>query len=159
MAEERNPLLPPPPMPLGNDTLGTVAVLPTAADIQSAIASIDFSLQAGNSFFGDQSICGACKITVSVVADWNGFEESTPEVLRNEPSDEKADVYSYGVILWELVTEKIPWDNLNSMQERNPLLPPPPMPLGNDTLGTVAVLPTAADIQSAVASIGSSSAL
>ncbi|OAY69127.1 Serine/threonine-protein kinase EDR1 [Ananas comosus] len=39
-----------------------------------------------------------------------------PEVLRNEPSDEKSDVYSFGVILWELVTEKIPWENLNSMQ-------------------------------------------
>ncbi|KAL0433922.1 UNVERIFIED_CONTAM: putative serine/threonine-protein kinase SIS8 [Sesamum latifolium] len=39
-----------------------------------------------------------------------------PEVLRNEPADEKADVYSFGVILWELVTHKIPWDNLNSMQ-------------------------------------------
>ncbi|PHT33170.1 Serine/threonine-protein kinase CTR1 [Capsicum baccatum] len=39
-----------------------------------------------------------------------------PEVLRNEPSDEKADVYSFGVILWELATEKIPWENLNTMQ-------------------------------------------
>ncbi|XVF28203.1 hypothetical protein REPUB_Repub15cG0008800 [Reevesia pubescens] len=39
-----------------------------------------------------------------------------PEVLRNEPSDEKSDVYSFGIVLWELATEKIPWDNLNSMQ-------------------------------------------
>ncbi|KAL0457502.1 UNVERIFIED_CONTAM: putative serine/threonine-protein kinase SIS8 [Sesamum latifolium] len=39
-----------------------------------------------------------------------------PEVLRNEPSDEKSDVYSFGVILWELVTQKIPWESLNSMQ-------------------------------------------
>ncbi|GMI70255.1 hypothetical protein like AT5G49470 [Hibiscus trionum] len=39
-----------------------------------------------------------------------------PEVLRNEHSDEKSDVYSFGVILWELATEKIPWDSHNSMQ-------------------------------------------
>ncbi|XP_059646278.1 uncharacterized protein LOC132291639 [Cornus florida] len=39
-----------------------------------------------------------------------------PEVLRNESADEKSDVYSFGVILWELATEKIPWENLNSMQ-------------------------------------------
>ncbi|EOA29952.1 hypothetical protein CARUB_v10013056mg [Capsella rubella] len=39
-----------------------------------------------------------------------------PEVLRNESSDEKSDIYSFGVVLWELATEKIPWENFNSMQ-------------------------------------------
>ncbi|KAI3968709.1 hypothetical protein MKX01_028859 [Papaver californicum] len=39
-----------------------------------------------------------------------------PEVLRNERSDEKSDVYSYGVVLWEIATQKIPWDNFNAMQ-------------------------------------------
>ncbi|MCL7030889.1 hypothetical protein MKW94_008865, partial [Papaver nudicaule] len=39
-----------------------------------------------------------------------------PEVIRNDPSDERSDVYSFGVILWELATQKIPWDTLNSMQ-------------------------------------------
>ncbi|CAM0876336.1 unnamed protein product [Alopecurus aequalis] len=39
-----------------------------------------------------------------------------PEVLRSEPSNEKSDVYSYGVVLWELVAQKIPWDTLHTMQ-------------------------------------------
>lgn len=39
-----------------------------------------------------------------------------PEVLRNDPSNEKSDVFSFGVILWELMTLKIPWASLNSLQ-------------------------------------------
>ncbi|KAF5181364.1 Serine/threonine-protein kinase EDR1, partial [Thalictrum thalictroides] len=43
-------------------------------------------------------------------------EWMAPEVLRNEQSNEKCDVYSFGVILWELATLKLPWTGLNSMQ-------------------------------------------
>ncbi|EOA34207.1 hypothetical protein CARUB_v10021716mg [Capsella rubella] len=43
-------------------------------------------------------------------------EWMAPEVLRNEPADEKCDVYSYGVILWELFTLQQPWGKMNAMQ-------------------------------------------
>ncbi|KAE8735249.1 Detected protein of unknown function [Hibiscus syriacus] len=38
------------------------------------------------------------------------------EILRNEPANEKCDVYSFSVILWELATLCIPWKGLNPMQ-------------------------------------------
>ncbi|XP_050220617.1 serine/threonine-protein kinase EDR1 [Mercurialis annua] len=43
-------------------------------------------------------------------------EWMAPEVLRNEPSNEKCDVYSFGVILWELSTLRLPWSGMNPMQ-------------------------------------------
>ncbi|KAJ8747831.1 hypothetical protein K2173_011540 [Erythroxylum novogranatense] len=43
-------------------------------------------------------------------------EWMAPEVLRNEPSNEKCDVYSFGVILWELTTLQQPWEGMNPMQ-------------------------------------------
>ena len=39
-----------------------------------------------------------------------------PEVLRNEPSNEKADVFSFGVVLWELMTLQKPWLGLSALQ-------------------------------------------
>ncbi|KAM2893095.1 hypothetical protein FF1_008486 [Malus domestica] len=43
-------------------------------------------------------------------------EWMAPEVLRDEPSNEKSDIYSFGVILWELATMQQPWGNLNPAQ-------------------------------------------
>ncbi|PNX74450.1 serine/threonine-protein kinase CTR1-like protein, partial [Trifolium pratense] len=36
-------------------------------------------------------------------------ESMAPEVLRDEPSNEKSDIYSFGVIMWELATLQQPW--------------------------------------------------
>ena len=43
-------------------------------------------------------------------------EWMAPEVLRSEPANEKSDIYSYGIILYELLTGKVPWEGLNAMQ-------------------------------------------
>ena len=42
-------------------------------------------------------------------------EWMAPEVLRNELSNEKSDMYGYGVILYELMTLKVPWEGMNPM--------------------------------------------
>ncbi|RLN98872.1 hypothetical protein BBJ28_00008033 [Nothophytophthora sp. Chile5] len=41
---------------------------------------------------------------------------AAPEVIRHEPYDDKADVYSYAIVLWELVERKDPYDHLNAFQ-------------------------------------------
>ncbi|KAL6888225.1 hypothetical protein ACP4OV_009251 [Aristida adscensionis] len=51
------------------------------------------------------------KSTAGTAPEW-----MAPEVLRNEPANEKCDVYSFGVILWELATLRVPWSGLNPMQ-------------------------------------------
>jgi len=58
---------------------------------------------------------------------------SAPEVLRGEPYDEKADVFSYGIVLWEIITRNPPYMGMNPMQvigqvayQRPSLRPPMP---------------------------------
>jgi serine/threonine protein kinase len=38
----------------------------------------------------------------------------SPEVLRGKPLSEKADIYSYGIVLWEILTRKEPFEDHDS---------------------------------------------
>ena len=39
-----------------------------------------------------------------------------PEVLSNQRYNEKADIYSYGIILWELLTRSCPYEGMGAVQ-------------------------------------------
>jgi serine/threonine protein kinase len=43
-------------------------------------------------------------------------EWTAPEVLQSSTNSEAGDVYSYGVVLWELFTGQIPWEEISAMQ-------------------------------------------
>ncbi|PWA76910.1 PAS domain-containing protein tyrosine kinase family protein [Artemisia annua] len=83
-------------------------------DLKSSKLLVDKNLRVKVSDFGLSRIKHETYLTTRTAK--GAPQWMAPEILRNEQADEKSDVYSYGVILWEITTGKIPWDNLNSMQ-------------------------------------------
>ncbi|KAJ3679897.1 hypothetical protein LUZ60_016175 [Juncus effusus] len=39
-----------------------------------------------------------------------------PEMIQHKPYDKKVDVYSFGIVLWELVTGRVPFENMTAVQ-------------------------------------------
>ena len=54
------------------------------------------------------------KLTVWTLAGTPGW--MAPEVLRGDKFDECSDLYSFGVVLWEMLTLEQPWKDVDPMQ-------------------------------------------
>jgi len=54
---------------------------------------------------------GLSRIKISETMSRLGtLQYSAPEILRGERYTEKADIFSFGIIIWEMMTESIPYD-------------------------------------------------
>ncbi|XP_044511950.1 serine/threonine-protein kinase STY46-like isoform X2 [Mangifera indica] len=51
-----------------------------------------------------------------MTAETGTYRWMAPEVIEHRPYDHKADVFSFGVVLWELLTGKLPYEDLTPLQ-------------------------------------------
>jgi len=51
-----------------------------------------------------------------MTAETGTYRWMAPEVIEHKPYDHKADVFSFGIVIWELLTGKIPYDYLTPLQ-------------------------------------------
>lgn len=51
-----------------------------------------------------------------MTAETGTYRWMAPEVIEHRPYDHKADIFSYGIVLWELLTGKLPYADLTPLQ-------------------------------------------
>lgn len=93
-------------------------VLPADASSKNMLVDRDFSIRVADFGMSRQRR----KAMLSSEGQARGTAEWTaPEVLRGQPYRESCDVWSFGVILYELMTQQVPWAELSTIQVCSPL--------------------------------------
>jgi len=114
-------------------------------DLKSANILVDNSWKVKLGDFGLSQI--RTNTFMSSAASAGGTPQwMAPEVLRSEKYGEAADVYSYGVVLWEVITGRAPWEDMHPMQVvgavgfQGRMLPMPTHPDSDPVLAEMSML-------------------
>ncbi|PKI76068.1 hypothetical protein CRG98_003540 [Punica granatum] len=51
-----------------------------------------------------------------MTAETGTYRWMAPEVINHQPYDQKADVFSFAIVIWELFTAKVPYGNMTPLQ-------------------------------------------
>lgn len=82
-------------------------------DLKSANLLLDDSYTAKVCDFGLSRLKAQAR---SMTGNCGTVQWMAPEVLANMSYDEKADVFSYGIILWELLSRECPYEGMTAIQ-------------------------------------------
>ena len=83
-------------------------------DLKSSNILLDFNMRGKVCDFGLSGIKSSAQSHMTGVMGTPAW--SAPEAIRGEQVRSSCDVYSFGVILWELLTGEVPWEGLNCTQ-------------------------------------------
>lgn len=79
----------------------------------------------------------ADQVTQSTVGESTAIEGTlpymAPEAIRGEPQDERSDLWSLGVMLYELLTGRLPFEGRNSLDLAAAIVHEPPRPIPDAT--------------------------
>ncbi|XP_027149496.1 serine/threonine-protein kinase STY46-like [Coffea eugenioides] len=113
-----------------NGVLKLPAILKVAVDVARGMSYlhqnniIHRDLKAANLLLDENEVVkiadfGVARVQVQsgvMTAETGTYRWMAPEVIEHKPYNHKADVFSFGIVLWELLTTKLPYEHMTPLQ-------------------------------------------